>query len=189
MPPGTITGATLHMPPRDTTSTSPTLLTPTNQTSSHTNTPHSTPHAIGYTHPPLPSLNLTDIRILSHNINTLHTTSQAELGTTLDLYQELTPTILCLQECNKNWSLYDKTEGPPCDTVNQRWPGTKVSTAHCEDNDVFCGPHQPGGVAQMILCKLTGRVSSHGRDDLGCYTWQEVLLNGEHKLIIIRAYS
>ena len=40
----------------------------------------------------------------------------------------------------------------------------------------------------MILRKLTGRVSSHGRDELGRYTWQEVLLNGARKLIIITAY-
>ena len=137
MPPGTITGATSHMPPCDNTPTPPTLLTPTNPTSSHTDTPHSTPHAIGYTHPPLPSLNPTDIRILSHNINTLQTTSQAELGATLDLYQELTPTILCLQECNKNWSQYDKTEGPLHNTVNHQWPSAKVTTVHCKDNTVF----------------------------------------------------
>jgi hypothetical protein len=40
----------------------------------------------------------------------------------------------------------------------------------------------------MILRQLTGRVSSYGQDELGCCTWQEVLLNGDHKLIIITAY-
>jgi hypothetical protein len=41
----------------------------------------------------------------------------------------------------------------------------------------------------MILRKLTDRVSSCGCNELGHYTWQEVLLNGEHKLIIITAYQ
>ena len=54
----------------------------------------------GYTQLPLPSLLPTDIRILSHNINTLHTTTHAKLGATLNLYQELDPTIIGIQECN-----------------------------------------------------------------------------------------
>jgi hypothetical protein len=171
MSPGTITGATAHTPPSDHTPTPPTNTTPPTPPTLNTQPSPPTPHTTGYTHPPLPPLLPTDIRILSHNINTLHTASQAELGATFDKYQELDPTILCLQECNKNWSQYDKTEGPLRATVTRHWPGAKVTTAHCREPNVFHGPHQPGGVAQMILRKLTGRVSSCGHDELGCYTW------------------
>jgi hypothetical protein len=151
MPPRTITAATLHTPtsdhtpPPSTHTTPPTPPPPSNQSSLPT------PPTTGYTHPPLPPLLPTDIRILSHNINTLPTTSPAELGATFDKYQELDPTILCLQECNKNWSQHDKTEGPLRTTVTRRWPGAKVTTAHCREPTIFHGPHQPGGVAQMIL--------------------------------------
>ena len=65
-----------------------------------------------YTTFPLPDLAPTDLCLLSHNINTLHTTTPAELSTTFDSYEVFQPTIIGLQETNKNWSLYDKTEGP-----------------------------------------------------------------------------
>ena len=61
---------------------------------------------------PLPELASTNLRLLSHNINTLQMTTSAELGATFDTYEALQPTIIGLQETNKNWSLYDKTEGP-----------------------------------------------------------------------------
>ena len=80
--------------------------------------PNTPPNTNGYTKLPLPTLLPTDIRILSHNINTLHTTTPAELGATLDLYQELDPTIIGIQECNKNWSKYTTTEGPLRDALN-----------------------------------------------------------------------
>jgi hypothetical protein len=83
----------------DTHPTPPTTPTPTQQL------------AAGYTHLPLPMLQPTDIRVLSHNINTLPTTSVAELGASLDLYSNLTPTILGMQEMNKNWKCYDATVG------------------------------------------------------------------------------
>jgi hypothetical protein len=63
-------------------------------------TDNCTPQSLGYTNLPLPDLIPTDICLLSHNINTLHTTTTAELGITLDLYNELDPTIIGLQECN-----------------------------------------------------------------------------------------
>ena len=71
-----------------------------------------------YTSLPLPELNQQDIRIISHNINTLHTTTTAELGATFDSYSEFQPMIIGLQETNKNWSLYDKTEAPLRTIVN-----------------------------------------------------------------------
>jgi hypothetical protein len=141
----------------------------------------------GYTHLPLPPLSPTDIRLLSPNINTLHTITPPELGATLDLYQELDPTIIGLQECNKNWKKYDKTEGPLREALARRWPGTKLGTAHCY-KPFFSSHHQPGGVSQMVLGKITGRVVARGRDDLGRYTWQETLLDGTQNLIIITAY-
>ena len=61
---------------------------------------------------PLPELAPADLRLLSHNINTLQTTTSAELGATFDAYEALNPTIIGLQETNKNWTIYDKTEGP-----------------------------------------------------------------------------
>ena len=66
----------------------------------------------GYTTIPLPALAPTDLHLISHNVNTLHMTTTAELGATFDAYEALQPTIIGLQETNKNWSLYDKTEGP-----------------------------------------------------------------------------
>jgi hypothetical protein len=141
----------------------------------------------GYTHLPLPTLQQTEIRLISHNINTLQTTNQAELGATFDLYQELDPTIIGIQECNKNWSLYDRTDGPTREVIKRRWTGAKIVTAHCKEK-VFTGPHQPGGITQMTLKKITGRVVSHGKDTLGRYAWQEILLNGERTLIVITAY-
>ena len=71
-----------------------------------------------YTPLPLPELTPQDIRIISHNINTLHITTMAELGATFDSYSEFQPTIIGLQEMNKNWSLYDKTEAPLRTIVN-----------------------------------------------------------------------
>jgi hypothetical protein len=53
----------------------------------------------------------TDIRVLSHNINTLPTTSVAELGAPVDLYHNLSPSIIGMQEPNKNWTCYDSTIG------------------------------------------------------------------------------
>jgi hypothetical protein len=86
------------------------------------NTPNNTN---GYTKLSLPSLLPTEIHILSHNINTLHTITPAKLGATLDLYQELDPTIIGIQECNKNWSKYTTTEGHLRDVLNRRWNGNK----------------------------------------------------------------
>ena len=95
--------------------------------------------------------------------------------------------ILGLQEMNKNWSLYDKTEAPLRTIVNHRWPGAKIATAHCKD-EIFQTPYQPGGVAQFVLRQLTGRVTDHGRDKLGRFTWQTILLDGNRNLIILMAY-
>ena len=159
--------------------------TPPTPTPSPTPDPMTANH--GYAHLPLPTLSTTDIRILSHNINTLHTTTTAELSATFDLYSEFTPTILGLQETNKNWKLYDRTEGPLRDIVTRRWPGAKVITAHCHDK-IFTGPHQPGGVAQIVFRQLTGRVTSRGADTLGRFAWQQILLDGVRTLFVITAY-
>ena len=96
-----------------------------------TTSPHSaaSTNLYGYTTTPLPELAPTDIRLLSHNINTLHTTTQAELGAIFDSYATFHPTVIGLQETNKNWSQYDKTEGPLRDIVNRRWIGAKTVTA------------------------------------------------------------
>ena len=67
-------------------------------------------------------------------------------------------------------------------------PGVKTVTAHCKD-PVFTSPHQPGGVAQFVLHKITGRVVDHGRDDLGHYAWQQIILDGNHHLVIITTYG
>ena len=77
-------------------------------------------HSHGYTSLPLPELRQQEIRIISHNINTLHTTTTAKLGATFDSYSEFQPMIIGLQETNKNWSLYDKTEALLRTIVNQR---------------------------------------------------------------------
>ena len=100
----------LNMPPTDNNNTTYNLQTPPTQTP---------PTQNGYAHTPLPTLHETDIRLISHNINTLHTTSEAELGTTFDLYKAFNPTIIGLQECNKNWTQYDTTEGPLWNTMNR----------------------------------------------------------------------
>jgi hypothetical protein len=50
--------------------------------------------------------------------------------------------------------------------------------AHCPDTS-FRSPNQPGGVAQIILMKITSRVTKHGRDPLGRYAWQGIVLDGE----------
>ena len=89
----------------------------------------------------------------------------AKLGATFDSYSAFQPTIIGLQEMNKNWSLYDKTEAPLRTIVNQRWPGAKIVTAHCKDS-IFQSPYQPGGVAQLVLRQFTGRVIDHGKDKL-----------------------
>ena len=83
---------------------------------------HSPDPTSPYGHTTLPLLDLapTDLRLLSHNINTLHTTTSAELSATFDSYKVFQPsTIIGLQETNKNWSLYDKTEGPLQTVINQ----------------------------------------------------------------------
>ena len=122
-----------------------------------TTPPHSAPstNLHGYTTNPLPELAPTEIRLISHNINALHTTTQAELGAIFDSYATFQPTVIGLQETNKNWSQYDKTEGPLRDIVNHQWIGAKTVTAHCSD-PVFNTPYQPGGVAQFVLQKITG---------------------------------
>ena len=61
-------------------------------------------------------------------------------------------------------------------------------TAHCKD-DVFTSLHQPGGVAQLLLNKLTGCIINHGHDDLGRYAWQIIILDGTHNLVLITAYQ
>ena len=187
MPIPTVREDTMHTPLSDQNHHTP-HPTPFHYSTPPTDSPTPTHlHNHGYAHLPLPTLRPTDIRLLSHNINTLHTTTQAELSATFELYSEFDPTILGIQECNKNWTIFDKTEGPLRDTIQRRWPGAKLVTAHSKES-TFTGPHQPGGVAQMTLKKLTGRVVSHGKDTLGRYAWQEILLNGQRNLIILTAY-
>ena len=111
----------------------------------------------------------------------------AELGATFNSYSEFQPMIIKLQETNKNWALYDKTEALLRTIVNQRWPGVKIATAHCKDG-IFQSPYQPGGITQLILRQLTGRVIDHGKDKLGCYAWQTILLDSTRNLIIMMAY-
>ena len=169
-----------------TTATTPMSQTTENSTNNATtNVPPLTPDTslepsinYGYATMPLPELAPTDLGLLSHNINTLNTTTSAELGATFDTYEALQPTIIGLQETNKNWSLYDKTEGPLRTIINQRWYGARTVTAHCKDT-VFNAPHQPGGIAQFVLRKIMGRVTKHGCDDLGRYAWQQIILDGK----------
>ena len=94
--------------------TMPTTTTPTNNTPPpNTNNPTPIQNHIdsGYTVLPLPNLLPTDIRVLSHNINSLPTASEAELGASFDLYHQLNPSVIGLQETNKNWTFYDATVG------------------------------------------------------------------------------
>jgi hypothetical protein len=165
-----------------------TITTPTTPIQTQQVTPNMTPqHTDGYTRPPLPTLAPTDIRVLSHNINTIPTSSPAELGVSFDLYRNLNPSIIGLQETNQNWSKYDETTGRVKQCTERRWPGSKLVTAHCPDKS-FRGPNQPGGVAQMILMKITARVTKHGKDPLGRFAWQEILLDGDRTLLIVTAY-
>jgi hypothetical protein len=60
-------------------------------------------------------------------------------------------------------------------------------TSHCRDT-TFSSHHQPGGVAQLVIRKMTGRVLARGRDKLGRYAWQEILLDGTRNLLVITAY-
>jgi hypothetical protein len=113
--PAPTTEDTTHMPPRVNTP-SPSPHTPPPSPTPPSTTPSPNDHH-GYSHLPLPTLHPTDIRLISHNINTLPTTTQAELGATFDLYQAFDPTIIGIQECNRNWSLYDKTDGPTRDVI------------------------------------------------------------------------
>lgn len=46
-----------------------------------------------------------------------HTTTQAELSATFDHYQEFDPTIIGIQEYNKNWSLHDMTNVPTREVI------------------------------------------------------------------------
>jgi hypothetical protein len=137
--------------------------------------------------PPLPPLAPTDIRVLSHNINTIPTSSPAELGVSFDLYRNLNPSIIGLQETNQNWSKHDETTGRVKQCIERRWSGSKLVTAQCKDKS-FRGPNQPGGIAQMVLRQLTARVTKHGKDPLGRFAWQEILLDGARTLLIVTAY-
>jgi len=109
----------------------------------------------GYATLPLPTLCDTDIRLISHNINTLPTTTNIELETTFVDYKAYDPTVIGLQECNRNWNNYIQTEQPLRTVLQHRWPASKLVTAQNKE-DRFTGPHQPGGVAQIVLRKLTG---------------------------------
>jgi hypothetical protein len=85
-----------------------------------------------YTSLPLvPTLSPTDIvHVLSHNINSLPTSSTAaELGVTFDLYHHLSPSIIGLQEMNKNWNCYNATIGRLKNCIGRRWPGSKMAMA------------------------------------------------------------
>jgi hypothetical protein len=130
----------------------------------------------------------TEIRVLSHNVNTLPTTSIKELGASFDPYQNLNPTMIGMQETNKNWSKYDPTVGRVKQCIKRRWPGSKLVTAHCHD-DAFKTSYQPGGVAQMLLQKLTTHAVKHGKDPLGRYAWQEFLLDGTRTLMVVTIYK
>jgi hypothetical protein len=141
----------------------------------------------GYMCLPLPTLKPTEIRVFSHNINSLPTTSTAELGASFDMYRNLNPTILGLQETNKNWSKFDLTVGRVKQCVERRWPGSQLVTAHCPDAS-FQSSYQPGGVAQIVLRQLTSRIKAHGKDPLGRFAWQEFLLEGTRTLLVVTAY-
>jgi hypothetical protein len=171
---------TNHLPTTAQTNSHPLFTHPTpltdNDTPPNSHTPNSPPTPppptptqnlqAGYTALPLPILQPTEIRVLSHNINTLPTSSPAELGASFDLYRQLNPSIIGLQETNKNWKKYDATVGRVKQCIDRQWPGSKLVTAHCHDTS-FRDSNQPGGIAQMILRQLTARVTAHGRDDLG----------------------
>jgi hypothetical protein len=120
-------------------------------------------------------------------MNTLTTSSPAELEATFEIYKKHQPTIIGLQETNKNWNKYDATVGRVRRTINRLWTGAKLVTANTHD-EAFQGPCQPGGVAQMVLRQLTGRVTKHGKGLLRRYVWQEILLDGSRTLIVVTAY-
>ena len=101
--------APTHNTFHDTTSTTHTTIIPPIPAPpllNHTN-------ATGYSHLPLSLLANDTIRLLSHNINTLHTTTSAELGATFDLYHQFDPTILGLQECKKKLGELRQDRGTP----------------------------------------------------------------------------
>jgi hypothetical protein len=155
-------GSTHHPPPHHYNNT-----LPQTQPNNKPPTPITThQREAGYTSLPLPTLSPTDTRVLSHNINSLPTSSIAELGATFDLYHHLSPSIIGLQETNKIWNCYDATIGRLKTCIQRRWPGSKLSTAHCSES-TFKSPAQPGGLAQMILCQLTARVTKYGNDPYG----------------------
>jgi hypothetical protein len=122
------------------------------------------------------------------NIHTIPTTSVAALGASFDLYHHLSPSIIGMQEPNKNWTCYDSTMGRLRQCTDRRWPGSKLVTAHCPDNS-FNTPAQPGGVAQVVLRQLTARIVKHRTDPIGQFASQEILLEGTSSLLeqILRA--
>jgi hypothetical protein len=110
---GTITGATSHTPPSDHTPTAPpTVTTPPTPPPPNAHTSPPTPHTTGYTHPPLPTLLPTDIRILSRNINTLHTTSKLNWVLPLTCTKSLTPPSYAFKNATKSGHRMTKQRAP-----------------------------------------------------------------------------
>jgi DNA-directed RNA polymerase len=79
---------------------------------------------------------------------------------------------LCM-ETNTNWMIQSPGESlhqavaQQVDSINSNIQENNAYLLQAITEQISNITPQPGGVAQMVLRKLTGRVSSHGRDELG----------------------
>lgn len=142
-----------------------------------------------YTELPLQEPDPESIRIVFNNVNSLPTQNQGQLAATLRKYIDLQADVIGLAETNRNWTRVDDTVNPIKHTMNALLGlrTTRLETAHCKE-DFNTNITQRGGVAQIILRKVSGRIKSQGKDPLGRWCWQELHLDGTRTLVLITAY-
>jgi hypothetical protein len=150
-----------------------------------------TPQDPLYTKTPLPPVTPEAIRILFNNTNALQIENEAILAKSIKNYTKHKPTILGLIETKRNFQLSEQMTKPlwRMVQVTLNTPAKiKLVTSSCYEEHTARNLKEPGGVCQLLLGKILTLHKQSGSDDLSCWAWQQLCIDGIHSLYVITAY-
>jgi hypothetical protein len=144
-----------------------------------------------YTKTPLTPVSQETIRILFNNTNTLQTENDEILAKTLENYIKHKPTILGLIKTKRKFQLADKTTKPlqqMAQVILNTPAKIKLVTSSCYEEHTARNLKEPGRVCQLLLGKIISLHKQYGSDELGCWVWQQLRVDGVRSIYVITAY-
>ena len=112
------------------------------------------------------------MRIVGHNVNSLHMSNRAKIHTIMKGLHKMECYMALLNETSVNCRI-QSVKQEIRDTVSMFWENTKI-TMSCVPDECQSW-YQPGGTTSIVQGGIIGRVCEAGTDVNGRWSWYTLL--------------